>query len=591
MPDTAEIIQELTGRPDAAEPQFTVNFPEVNLGLIPGRGFLYSFLLYAVVIPALIYLPVPRTIPYQGLPEQWHVTMLPKDVIFLPQLGGGSAGGITAGKSAESPETARPSSVPARSKVGVSYPGAQPIVSNPPHPTNHVQTILQPALQKPPVLNRFVPLPNIVKVVALSASHTLPGSLDAPEPAPTPKPPDDRSSQAMLSVQMPILPTGVTTPVEHPELTMPPEAPPAPTDVPIQALLKPLVRVVPPRPKQVHAEPEVLPGEHGRDLRNLLVLSATPAPPGTKTMVPQAEARGQFAITTLPLLAMTNVGPGSEAAQASASSVAVGKHPENTVRDAAGGEHESAGAGSVPLPGGGKLGAASKEAGGGGGPTPTASAGIGGAAAGNSAGAAAGGGFGISIASGSGSGAGAGNGAFAGITIQGGEQSPGENAGQAAGGPAHGSQAVQFGSYNMTIVSNGNSGGGLKDYGVFAGQQVFTVFISMNTSPRDPAASWTMEYGQMPGPADPPGSLEPPFPLNKAFPHWPAGLPDRYHGQSVVVNAVMSREGRLLNMRIMQTPNPALNPALFTALHHWVFRPARVDGKPVAVEVLFGVPL
>jgi hypothetical protein len=576
------------GSPESPGPEITVNFPEVDLGLIPGRGFLYSLVLYAVIIPLLIFLPVSRAVPPYPA-DQWQVTMLPKDTIYLPQLGGGSRGGVKAGQSAKTPETAKPSSESVASKTGISYPGEQAIVSNPPNPTNHVQTILQPALRNPPTLNRFVPLPNVVKMVELSPAHALPGSLEVPQPVREVQQPEDRSAQATLSVQMPILPVGVQEPIEHPELTMPPQAPPAATDVPVQALLKPLVPIVPP-PKPIRAQPQVLPGANGRDNRDLLVLSATPAPPSAATKIPQAESRGAFAITPLPPLAMSNLGPGSETAKAAASSVAIGKHPEPAVRDAAGGEREAAGKATKAVPGGNNSIAASKESGGEGGPTPAESAASAGMAAGNSAGAAAGSGFGMSVASGSGGGSGAGSGAFPGITIQGGEQSEGEVAGQTGGGSSS-SEQLKYGTYGMTIVSNGNSGGGLKDFGVFAGRQVFTVYIGMKGPPGDPVPSWTMEYAQMRGSADPPGMLEAPFPSKKVSPLWPQGLPAKFHAQSIVLYAVVSREGRLLNMRIMQTPSRSLNGALLKALHGWVFLPARINGRPVAVEVLFGVPL
>ncbi|HTV53739.1 MAG TPA: hypothetical protein VMI06_02370 [Terriglobia bacterium] len=568
--------------------EFTVNFPEVNLGLIPGRGFLYSLILYAVVIPILIFLPVSRTLSHYEPAEQWKVTTLSKDTIFLPQLGGGSSGGITSGESAESPVTARPTTAAVTSKTGVTYPGAQTIVSNPPNPTNRVQTILQPGLKHRPTLKELVPLPNIVKMVALSPSQALPGSLEAPEPVPQPvDKPDDRSAEAMVSAQMPVLPIGVLAPVEHPKLSMPAEAPPAATNVPLQALLKPLV---PPEPKPAYAKPQVLPGVLGRDDRDLLVLSVTPARSSSVIRIPKAESRGQFAIAALPLLAMSNVGPGSQTASAAATSVAVGTHPKNPVRDAAGSQRENAAAGRNPLPGGGKLGEASKWAGGGSAPAPAGSAGSGGMAAGNSAGSAAGSGFGTSVASGSGAGSGAGGGAFPGITIQGGEGSPGQISGQA--GPRSGAtESVQYGSYDLTIVSNGDSGGGLKDFGIFTGEQVFSVYVNVPGDPGRSDRPWILEYAQMRGGSDPVGELQPPFPRKKEAPQWPVELSTRYRGQLMVIYGVIGRNGKLLNMRMMQTPNPELNQPLFKALQQWLFSPARMNGQPVAVEILLGVPL
>lgn len=558
-----EILSELYGEdpvPAPASIEFTVNFPEVSSGLIPGRGFLGSLVFYAIVIPALIYLPA-RTFSHHEPVEQWQVTMLPRDAIYLPRLGGGSAGGVTASKPGESRETARSSSMAANSKAGVSYPGAQPIVSNPPNPTNRVQTILQPAIENPQTLKTFVPLPNIVKMAIPSPPQLLAGPLKTLEPEPEPlEKPEDQIPRVKASVQMSILSAGLSAPVDNPKLAVPAPVLPATTNTPLERLQAPLVPPAPPaETKPVPTKPHVLSG-----------------------------VRGQFAVTIQPLLALSNLGPGSETANAGASSVAVGKNLGATVRNAAGGESESTGAATKPTPGAGMTGASSKPDGGA--AVPGNSTGSGGSAAGNSSGEGAGSGFGISIASGSGAGAGAGSGAFPGITIQGGEQRGGEVAFK-ADGQTGAAEEVKYGSYGMTIVSNGNSGGGLKDFGVFTGEQVFTVYIGMNASPSDPAPSWTMEYARMRGSGDPQGTLAAPFPLRKESPHWPAELSARYRGQLIVVYAVISREGTLLNMRIMQTPNVKLNAELFKALHQWSFRPARMNGNPVAVEVLFGVPL
>jgi len=42
---------------------------------------------------------------------------------------------------------------------------------------------------------------------------------------------------------------------------------------------------------------------------------------------------------------------------------------------------------------------------------------------------------------------------------------------------------------------------------------------------------------------------------------------------------------------VKETPDAALNEAVISALHKWVFRPAQVDGESVPVKVLLGVPM
>jgi hypothetical protein len=44
-------------------------------------------------------------------------------------------------------------------------------------------------------------------------------------------------------------------------------------------------------------------------------------------------------------------------------------------------------------------------------------------------------------------------------------------------------------------------------------------------------------------------------------------------------------------VKMMQSPNIQFNEVLFPALDKWVFRPATVNGNPVAVKALLGVPI
>jgi len=59
----------------------------------------------------------------------------------------------------------------------------------------------------------------------------------------------------------------------------------------------------------------------------------------------------------------------------------------------------------------------------------------------------------------------------------------------------------------------------------------------------------------------------------------------------VVVYAVINPEGGPEQIRIIQSPNPLLNKPLLEALGKWSFRPAEMQGKPVAVKSLFGIIL
>src|SRR6266567_3442145 len=101
--------------------------------------------------------------------------------------------------------------------------------------------------------------------------------------------------------------------------------------------------------------------------------------------------------------------------------------------------------------------------------------------AGKGAGATAGRGAGT----GSGAGSGQGTGSFPGITIQGGENNPGNPGDQ----PVFTNEPQT--SYGMTVVSTASSGGGLEDFGVFENERIFTVYIPVKPTPEEADPTWT----------------------------------------------------------------------------------------------------
>lgn len=560
------VLRSFQASPISPRGNIAVRFTGVTPRLVPGRGLVYSLLVHLTIIFAFVFWPYGSSSP-PAAQRHWVVTMIPNNTIFLPPLGGGKAGGAAKGGSSEAPQNSRPTSIAAASKPGVTYPGAQPIVSNPPNPTNRVQTILQPALPKPVPLKTFVPLPNMVKLAPSLPRVQL-----------------ESTAHALVSQAEPVAPLPVSAPapmtsIQKPKLPVPIEI--SNTNIPVETAAKPPQPVPSTVANKIQpSNPEPIPVSQALNARSLLVLSPMPASPARATKVPPGEARGQFAVAPQPNLAMSHLGPGSKAGALATADVGVGTHPNTTSHDATGAARSSPGNGLKFQAIGGELGN-------------TSTPGIAGvAAAGNGKGSSTPGGRGpgIGSASGAGSGSGAGTGAFAGITIQGGEQGVDEPWGQTRH-PTNAAPEGPEGSYSMTVVSNGNSGGGIKDFGVFSGEQTFTVYINMEISAADPAPSWILEYALMRASSGFEGALRPPFPQKKASPQWPAELAARYRGQSIVVLGVIDRQGNVLNMQVLQTPDTALNAALFKALRQWRFTPASVNGQPVAIKILLGVPL
>jgi outer membrane biosynthesis protein TonB len=152
----------------------------------------------------------------------------------------------------------------------------------------------------------------------------------------------------------------------------------------------------------------------------------------------------------------------------------------------------------------------------------------------------------------------------------------------------------------MTIVSTASSGGGLKDYGIFRNETVFTVYIPMTHS-SSPAPSWVLQYSVLRNSTTDPRTLNlggttadqlvPPFPLNKENPSLPEDAVAKNAGRTVVVYLVIDVEGKPGNLRMIYSPNPLLTKPILEALGKWTFRPAEAAGHPTAVKALIGIPL
>ncbi|HEV2423672.1 MAG TPA: hypothetical protein VGZ29_02470, partial [Terriglobia bacterium] len=540
------------------------------------RGLFYSLVAHGFAIVALVLLWPRHVPPIYDPPKHWELTMVPRDALYLPALGGGDSGGPQRGAAAKS-QTAPSLSVAALSKLGVSFPGAQAIISNPPHPTNKVQTLLQPELPHPPELTKFVRLPNVVRLAENSPAPQPTSAPDARKSDPSIQPPVPQS--ALSTPAIPQLQARAPVVIEDPKLSLPVAAPVS--NPAMQATATPPVAPEPPRPAQAR----VLPGSSGHEAHTLIALSVTPAPPDPSPKAPAAEAHGQFAVVALPNLAVSQLGIGS-AREAANPAAGAGANPKSRAHDATGAGTMAPGMAARPTAGG--SGAVA-------GPGPGAAlSGAGRNAAGSSGGgmtirgAAYGSGSGAGNASGAGKGAGPASGAFAGMTIQGGEWPDGMPAGIAPRPPA---KPPESGSYGLTIVSTGNSGSGLGDFGVFFNEPVFTVYVNMTTPSDSAARSWTLVYAALHAGEAGDAKIAAPFPAKKEAPRWPPDLAEHYRNQLVVIYLVIDESGKVRHAKSMESPSAQLIAPLVAALEDWEFRPATLNGRPIAVRALLGVPV
>lgn len=547
---------------------------------LPIRGLIYSLILHEIAIGAMIFIPPILGPRHPDWPDkEWETTMIPKGVLYLPQLGGGHEGASP--KKAAARASAGPKGpAPVKSRRGPTFAGNQEIVSNPPNPTNHIQTILQPDLPHPPTLKGLVPLPNMVLLAKAPPPPPPPKPMVRQKPAPPAvKPPPPVRKEAFVP-HVPKVTLSGPQPVEAPNLTLPAPQPPA------TAALTPVPAAPPaPAPPEKTAErppapqrPQALPGDESRSARNLLALSPMASLQNASPRIPKGESRGQFAISRHP--AENNSAPGMGAGASNSSTAANGV-----------GSAEATGAGNGTGTGGGGTGGSA--AGGGGmeiiGGVGGGNGGGGGSGSGSGSGSGIGHGAGSGVGSGSGAGSGPGAGPFAGMTIQGAEGPAG--AVTIPGSTKAPSHQDEGGSYGMTVVSTGNSGGGVGDFGVFQNEAVFTVYLNPAETADDPMPPWALQYALLQPTGGQMQDLLPPMAVRKRVPLWAPDLIERYKGQEIVLSGVISDTGRMGQFKILQSPNGQLDEALRLALGQWVFRPATLNGNPVAVKVVLGVPV
>jgi hypothetical protein len=146
--------------------------------------------------------------------------------------------------------------------------------------------------------------------------------------------------------------------------------------------------------------------------------------------------------------------------------------------------------------------------------------------------------------------------------------------------------------FSLTIVATSSTGGGLRDYGVFRDQVVYTVYLDVD-DPGHHRPKWTLQYAPIvaPGETAPAGTgLLPPYPLTKEFPHLPETAA-RDVGRMLVAKGVVNKKGELTGLKVLQSPNSLLIEPMLDALGKWTFQAAELNGEPIEVKVLLGIPI
>jgi periplasmic protein TonB len=91
------------------------------------------------------------------------------------------------------------------------------------------------------------------------------------------------------------------------------------------------------------------------------------------------------------------------------------------------------------------------------------------------------------------------------------------------------------------------------------------------------------------GPIQVTENVTPPSPLSNPAPAYPADAKAAGIEGTVVVKYVVTETGAVTNIQVVRGP-PELHAAVIAAMRGWRFRPATLDGQPVAVSRVYRFP-
>jgi hypothetical protein len=151
---------------------------------------------------------------------------------------------------------------------------------------------------------------------------------------------------------------------------------------------------------------------------------------------------------------------------------------------------------------------------------------------------------------------------------------------------------------NSLVVSAGPiGGGGLGVYRALNCGKIYTVFLPM------PGKNWTMQYCQKTdAPAGAPpdkrstvinmeSPIVPPEPdADSRFDFQRVPVPADKGSKLIVLKGILLADGSVADLQVFQGIVPTMDEAARLAFGKWKFKAPMRDGKPIAVDILVGIP-
>jgi len=150
----------------------------------------------------------------------------------------------------------------------------------------------------------------------------------------------------------------------------------------------------------------------------------------------------------------------------------------------------------------------------------------------------------------------------------------------------------------MVVTAGPVGGGGLEVYRVLKGGKIYTIYLPM------PGKNWILQYcahdnsagSQSPQhpsvevkleiPIVPPAALE-----QFDFHRPPVAESGACRKEMIILQGVIREDGSVGDLKVFKGLVGAADQAALTAFSRWKFRPAQRSNKPIAVEILVGIPV
>jgi len=146
---------------------------------------------------------------------------------------------------------------------------------------------------------------------------------------------------------------------------------------------------------------------------------------------------------------------------------------------------------------------------------------------------------------------------------------------------------------SMVVSSGSFGGGGLRIYGVLHGDKIYTIFFSM------PGKNWILQYCARENSAQVDEAsrtvqihIQPPLAPPAAIEQFDFYRPPQHDaaGSMIILHGIIHEDGLVSDLSTLQGVDAVSNAAASSAFSRWKFTPALRAGKPVALEILVGIP-